>query len=96
MATLALVILTACAAPREPLFSPGQVIELRDGVLRTRDAWTADVSVHRTFAEHEAEGTVELRDIRLDVARRSNVIRAAIGRAWLAILRQVPIPSSDS
>lgn len=86
------VVLASCAAPAKPSFAPGQVISLEDGTLTTRDDQSIEITVHRVFAAHEANGSVVLKDLTVDEARRSPLRRVARGRAWLQIVHAIEAP----
>lgn len=87
-----LVVLASCAAPAKPAITPGQVISLEDGTLTTRDDQSIEITVHRVFAEHEANGSIVLKDLTVDEARRSPLVRVARGRAWLQIVHAIEVP----
>lgn len=90
---LLVLALAACSGPPKPLVTPGQVVTVDDGILRTRDDQSIEVTVHRVFAEHEADGHLVLKNLTVEEARHSPVLRVARGRAWLTILGTISDPA---
>ena len=86
------VLFGSCSAPAKPSVTPGQVISLEDGTLTTRDAQSIEITVHRAFAQHQANGSIVLKDLTVDEARRSPLGRVARGRAWLQIVHAIEVP----
>ena len=67
------------------MVAPGQEVVDGDTVFRTREANAIDVSVVRRFGGRDATGAATLHGMSLDDARRSPLVRVAVGRAWLAL-----------
>lgn len=93
---LIVVALFACSPPAKRPLTPGQVVVLADGTLRTRDEHSIEIVVHREFAEHRADGVVVLHDFSLDEAKHSFLINVARGRAWRAIVAELEDPAEAS
>lgn len=93
---LLVVALLGCSPPAKPPLTPGQVVTLADGTLRTRDEHSIEIVVHREFADHRADGTVVLRDFTVDEAAHSFLISVARGRAWRSIVDQIEDPAEAS
>ena len=84
-----LVMLASCSAPAKPSATPGQVISLADGTLTTRADRTIEITVRRAYAGHRANGSVVIKDMTVDEARRTPLERVARGRAWLQIVHAI-------
>ena len=67
------------------MVAPGQVVVDGDTTFRTREANAIEVSVVRRFDDRHATGVATLHGVTLQDARRSPLVRVAVGRAWLAI-----------
>ena len=89
---MTLVVMVACSMPTKPSITPGQVIAPDDGTLTTRADQLIEITVRRAFASHEAEGTVVIKNLTVDEARRSPLGRVARGRAWLQIVHAIEAP----
>ena len=87
-----LVMLASCSAPAGPRIAPVRTISLEDGTLTAREDQLIEITVHRVFAEHEANGSVILEGLTVDEARRSPLGRVARGRAWLQIVHAIEGP----
>jgi len=80
------VLTVACSGTTTPVVTPGQVVIVGDTTFRTREGGVIDVSVHRTFREHDATGTAALHGMALEAAQRSALVGVATARAWLSIV----------
>lgn len=89
---MALIVLASCSSAVKPSIRPGQVFALDDGTLTTRADQSIEITVHRAFAAHEADGTVVTKNLTVDEARRSPLGRVARGRAWLQIVHSIDGP----
>ena len=88
--TLRVIVLVlaamGCSSPAmAPKTAPGQVVISGDATFRTREGDAIDVSVKRTFYEHEAIGTATLHGMTLEAAEHSRLVGVATARAWLSI-----------
>jgi hypothetical protein len=80
--------LAGCPGPAQ-VVEPGQTVVVGDTTFRTGDRNTIDVTTRRSYEDVTGTGTVRLRDLDLDAAKRSIWLRVAGARAWLAIVRQL-------
>jgi len=78
-----LLAVTACSAPPHVVVVPGQVVVDGNTTFRTKDQNRIEVTVLRAFESASGTGVATFHDMDLETARRSPLVRVAVGRAWL-------------